>query len=238
MSEQNKTTTPASWLSRNEGFFSQGHSGQNELFQAALSNKPKALLSVLAQGADPLARDKDGLLPIHHAARSNLDASGTLRALAPSSLSATCHFDHQPLAHAADSGSLENLKTLLALGADPCAFSPGRMNSALLNAARGKRPEHAKALVLAGARIDHAEFGGWTALTWACIRQDKAIVGMLVEAGADPYVLDIHGKTLLDIARTNGYQGMEELVAFAERKALEAITAGSFPIGRSASLRI
>jgi ankyrin repeat protein len=70
-----------------------------------------------------------------------------------------------------------------------------------MEAARDGYTAIALRLVRAGARIDHADSGGETALFWAVRAGETDYARALLDAGANPAWRNLVGQTALDIAR-------------------------------------
>lgn len=68
--------------------------------------------------------------------------------------------------------------------------------------------------VFPGAPASCADQEGLTALTWACLKGQKGVVQLLVEAGADLNQADRQGRTPLDLAALNGDAETVGLVLF------------------------
>jgi ankyrin repeat protein len=80
-----------------------------------------------------------------------------------------------------------------------------------------------RALVGAGAPLDHVNNLGWTALLEAVILGDGgpryvAVLRALVEAGAAVGLADRQGRTPLDHARARGYTEMVGILEGAARR--------------------
>ena len=68
-------------------------------------------------------------------------------------------------------------------------------------AAHGGHEEVLKLLIKRGARIDHPEGAGYTALIFAVSKGHESIVKLLLDAGADPNFKGVEGTTPIQIAQ-------------------------------------
>lgn len=68
-----------------------------------------------------------------------------------------------------------------------------------------------------GAPLSSADQEGLTALTWACLKGQKGVVQLLVEAGADLNQSDRQGRTPLDLAALNGDADTVGLMSLFEK---------------------
>lgn len=66
------------------------------------------------------------------------------------------------------------------------ACGPVDLDAALRRAARDGNAAKAKSLIARGARVDAADEDGWTPLLWAAAHGDREVVGVLLDAGANP----------------------------------------------------
>ena len=106
-----------------------------------------------------------------------------------------------PLAMAARFGATSSVIDLLQAGANPDLATGDRWKSTpLMEAARDGHLEIGKRLLRAGARIDHPDVAGGTALHWAVRAGQTQYAEILLKAGADQSVRDGSGETPLDIA--------------------------------------
>lgn len=110
---------------------------------------------------------------------------------------------------AARQGSLDNLKLLLAHGADPNSVIqdfPFKGFTALAIAAALERTAIVEALIGAGAKVDAKDALGYTPLTWAAMseRGRTRMVRALLDAGADPSVKGAFDETALSWAARRG----------------------------------
>lgn len=171
--------------------------GLTPLMQAAARDEDGMISDLLAAGADVDATTGAGWTAMHIAARA--DAPGALAALQaggvdPRSRSAD---GMSALDHAADAGSVDAVEYLIGQGLDPdrrSAFitqghgyprSQGLTPLAL--AVRAGRQEVVETLLRLGADVDATTASGHTPLLIAVFSsQSPALVGLLLDAGADP----------------------------------------------------
>lgn len=110
-------------------------------------------------------------------------------------------------------GKTENVRLLLAEGADPgtVARNPSRVQP-LHSAAAARELEIARLLVAAGADVNARQQGGWTPLHAAAAHGDESLARLLLEHGAEPGVANDAGRTPVDLARENGHETVAVLV--------------------------
>ncbi|WP_187300544.1 ankyrin repeat domain-containing protein, partial [Mizugakiibacter sediminis] len=181
--------------------------------------RAEAVMTLLANGADPAAADVEGNTPLHGAALSAdagvaamlLDAGAPLDALNRAGLS--------PLAVACRAANWPLVRFLLERGAKP---EPARGEPALLAAASIAEddPTGLRLLLKHRARVDAANALGRTALMHAALEGHRECVRVLLAAGADPARADQHGTTALMEAARAGAAGV--IAALAEAKASPA----------------
>lgn len=159
----------------------------------------KAVAKALKSGADvDFATMGEELRALHLAARVNFDEVCEALIKAGANIEAWDMNQSTPLQIAAEAGSLESAKALLAAGADPNAASGAFKRSALHIAADKGDADMAALLMSFGAKQsqDHA---GRFPFHYAIGGGEAARV--LVEmGGADPEALDHEGKTALSMA--------------------------------------
>lgn len=106
-----------------------------------------------------------------------------------------------PLAMAARFGATSAVIALLQAGANPDLATADRWKSTpLMEAARDGNIEIARRLLRSGARIDHPDVAGGTALHWAVRAGQTPYAEVLLKGGADQSLRDRAGETPLDIA--------------------------------------
>ncbi|KFN50150.1 hypothetical protein N790_15085, partial [Arenimonas malthae CC-JY-1] len=179
------------------------HAGLTPLLAATRDSwhgRPEAVMTLLANGADPRHADAEGNTALHHAARSTdpgvaallLDAGAVLEALNAEGFS--------PLGVACACGNWRLARFLIERGAKP---EPKGGQPALLAAAAGDDdPAGVQLLLRHKARVDARGQRQRSALHVACAAGHVEIVGSLLDAGADRNARDEDGLTpLLEAAR-------------------------------------
>lgn len=179
------------------------HAGLTPLLAATRDSwhgRPEAVMTLLANGADPRHADAEGNTALHHAARSTdpgvaallLDAGAVLETLNAEGFS--------PLGVACASGNWRLARFLIERGAKP---EPKGGQPALLAAAAGDDdPAGVQLLLRHKARVDARGQRQRSALHVACASGHVEIVGCLLDAGADRNARDEDGLTpLLEAAR-------------------------------------
>lgn len=118
--------------------------------------------------------------------------------------------------YAGAEGFNEILELTLENGADV-----GSLNryggTALIPASEHGHMETVKILIGAGVPLDHVNEPGWTALQEAVLLNDggpnqQEVARQLLEAGADPQITDLQGRTALENARRLGFDELAEII--------------------------
>ena len=158
---------------------------------------------VLASGADPKARGSSSIdaLGIAGAYRGTADS---IRAMLDAGASLedpqSVRYRNLPLVFASMTGDLENVKLLLAHGADPSDGSYGR--TPLAQAVTFGYPDVVQALIAGGASVSMREGSGINLLHWAAIANRPSVIPALATAGIPVNDQDKFGFTPLMYAAT------------------------------------
>ena len=190
--------------------------GMNPLLAATRDSwhgRPEAVMTLLANGADPRATDADGNTPLHHAARSSDPGVAALLRDAGAEMDALNADGVSPLGTACSTGNWRLARFLLERGAktEPVGGQP------VLLAAAGTEEDDAAGVQLLlrhKARVDARDARGRSALHEAAFAGHAGICEALLDAGADANARDGEGRTpLLDAARAGALPALEALVA-------------------------
>ncbi|MDH5835183.1 ankyrin repeat domain-containing protein [Luteimonas kalidii] len=192
------------------------HAGLTPLLAATRDSwhgRPEAVMTLLANGADPRAADRDGNTPLHHAARSSDPGVAALLRDASAELDAPNADGLTPLGVACAAGNWRLARFLLERGARPGVESG---TPALVAAAAGDEddPAGVQLLLRHKAKVDACDRDGRTALHVAAFQGHQDITATLLDAGADVHARDAHGATpLLEAARGARTATFEALLA-------------------------
>ncbi|HJW44897.1 MAG TPA: ankyrin repeat domain-containing protein, partial [Lysobacter sp.] len=192
------------------------HAGMTPLLAATRDSwhgRPDAVMTLLANGADPRAVDNDGNSALHHAARSSDPGVAALLRDAAAEVDALNADGLSPLGVACAAGNWRLAKFLLERGAKP---EPAGGQPALL-AAAGTEEDDAAGVVLLlkqKAKVDGRDAQGRSALHEAAYAGHIEIVEALLGAGGDAAAVDRRARTpLLEAARGGHLAVLERLLA-------------------------
>lgn len=163
--------------------------------------RPEAVMTLLANGADPAHADSEGNTPLHHAGRSTDPAVAALLLDAGATIDALNHDGVSPLGMACAAGNWRLAKFLIERGAkaEPVGGQP-----ALLFAAGFEDDAAGVQLLLRHkGKVDSRGAEGRTALLQACQAGNADVAATLLAAGAGINLADEAGMTpLLETARS------------------------------------
>ncbi|MCI4568105.1 ankyrin repeat domain-containing protein [Lysobacter sp. CFH 32150] len=217
------------------------HAGMAPLLAATRDSwhgRPEAVMTLLANGADPRVADADGNTPLHHAARSSDPGVAALLRDAAAELDARNHDGVTPLGIACASGNWRLARFLLERGAKT---EPANATPALLAAAAPEEDDAAGVALLLKhkAKVDARDRHGRSALHEAARAGHAEIVATLLAANADVQARDDRGRTpWLDAARGGHLAVIERLLPLRPelhtddhegRDALQLASAGDPP---------
>ncbi len=190
------------------------------LHAAAANGNAAAAGAALGKPALLDARDSHGRTPLHVA--TYFGKHEVMRALVKAGADANAldSQDYDIVTIAAVADDLATLKVALEIGCSPGNVTSPWQGTALIAAAHLGHEEIVRALIEAGAPLDHVNSLHWTALIEAVVLGDggkrhQDTARYLVEAGANRALADKEGHTPLDLARARGYVEMVEIIASA-----------------------
>lgn len=183
------------------------------LLAAVWKGDERAVRREIASGADINVRDGRGRTPLMLAAYRRNVAIAKMLVKAGADLNALDNQRYDVLTISAVAGDVGMLKFAIGAGADPGLTTSPYDGTALIAAAHLGHVEVVKALIDAGAPLDHVNNIGWTALIESIVLGDggsnhQAVLTALVQAGADVNLADSSGITPLTLARRRGYSEM------------------------------
>jgi len=192
------------------------HAGLTPLLAATRDSwhgRPEAVMTLLANGADPRVRDLEGNTPLHHAARSSDPGVAALLRDAAAELEVRNNDGLTPLGVACAAGNWRLARFLLERGA---VVQADGATPALLAAAGAEDddPAGVQLLLKHKARVDARDLQGRSALHEAAARGHVEIIAALLAAHADVEARDGRGITpLLAAARGGSVAAVDALAA-------------------------
>ena len=173
--------------------------GQTALWFACVDGQESFVKILLNAGANPSIADKYGDSCLHAAILGHLSTESIQEILDHGAhLNAVNNYDGAtPLLFACSSAQAESVELLLSVGADPnIADTDG--DTSILSAISGFCSVNTmQKLVNYGAKVNAANKKGRTALLKACAYREIDVVKYLLEAGADPTLVDdVHYSSL------------------------------------------
>lgn len=193
------------------------HAGLTPLLVAtrdSLRGRPDAVMTLLANGADPRAADHEGRTALHFAALVAEPDVAALLIDAGADIDVLNRDGYSPLGVACASGNWRLARFLLERKAKP---EPPGGQPALLAAAGGDDDILGAQLLLKfKAKVDARGRLGRTALLSAALAANQEIAELLLQAGANPNLADDHQVTpLLEAARAGANGVIAALAAAA-----------------------
>ncbi len=184
---------------------------------AAARGDAPSIRRLAADGANVNVRESYGRTPLHVATygRHGEAIAALIEAGADTSATERDRYDAVTIAAVAD--DLPTLRLLLRRGASAKLVTSRYAGTALIAAAHLGHEGIVKALIEAGAPLDHVNNLGWTALLESIVLGNGGTrhietLRALVRAGADVNLADRNGATPLQLARARGYRAMAEIL--------------------------
>ena len=192
------------------------------LHRAAHVGDVAAIDRLVSGGAEVETRDPAGRTPLHVAAFQSHDVAVEVLVKAGADINAFEGQAYDIITIAAVADDVEMVRLVLALGGNPRNITSPYDGTALIGAAHLGHHGVVKALVEAGAPLDHVNNLGWTALLEAVILGDGGprhieTVRVLLAGGADISIADRQGRTPLQHAEVRNYDEITGLIRKASR---------------------
>lgn len=187
------------------------------LLHAAQRNDAAGVAREIEAGGDPNMRDGGGRAAVHIAAHASAHAALEALVAKGADIRALDAQKYDAITIAAVADDLATMALAIRLGGYPGAVTSPYAGTALIAAAHLGHAEVVKALIKAGAPLDHVNNLHWTALMEAVVLGDggpahQETVRALVAAGADRSLTDREGRTPLENARAMGFPEIAALL--------------------------
>jgi ankyrin repeat protein len=199
-----------------------GEKATMNLLDAARIGDAETVRSLLGEDTGTEMRDADGRTPLLLATRRDEVEIARLLIEAGADVNAKDTIRDTPFLYAGAEGRDAILRLILATGRADLRDTNRYGGVALIPAAHHGHPSTVRILLETDIDVDHINDLGWTALIEAVILGDggpvhQEIVGLLVDAGADPKIADRDGVTPLEHARKRGFREMAERIEAGPR---------------------
>ncbi len=186
--------------------------------QNAARQRKDAMVKLLIElGADPDAADQSGMTALDSAILRDHVPSVQMLVEGGADIEKPGLGGFRPLALAIEEQKYEAAKALMEAGADAGgpsgadALTPLMIVAAQTGPAEGARfvpgstrpSDIAKGLLERGAKVDAQSVSGMTALMIAAAHNSPPMIGLLMDAGADPELKNKQGQTARDVAKLN-----------------------------------
>lgn len=196
-----------------------GAKGNSEmvLLEAVQDGDTARVRVLLSSGVGLETRDSSESTPLLIATRANHVEVARILINANADVNAKDNIDDTPFLYAGAEGRNEILKLILATGKANLEDTNRYGGTALIPAAHHGHLETVRILLGTAINIDHVNNLTWTALLEAVILGDggpvyQRIVGLLLDAGADPKIADRDGVTPLAHAKLRGFTEIARLI--------------------------
>jgi ankyrin repeat protein len=193
------------------------------LHAAAAKGDVEVIEQLIRSGADKEARDDNARTPLHVAVfqKQGAAVAALMRLGADANALDAQRYDAVTIAAVAN--DVATMTIALAGGNRPDNITSPYDGTALIASAHLGHVEVVRALIAAGAPLNHVNNLGWTALIEAIIlgnggTNHTVIVEMLVKAGADVSLADRDGRTPLALARGRGYAKIVRILEAASAR--------------------
>jgi ankyrin repeat protein len=187
------------------------------LQNAARQRKDKMVKLLIELGADPDAADQSGMTALDSAILRDHVPSVQMLLEGGADIEKPGLGGFRPLALAIEERKYEAAKALMEAGADASgasgadALTPLMIVAAQTGPAEGARfipgstrpSDIAKGLLAKGANVNAQAANGMTALMIAAAHNSPPMIGLLMDAGADPNIKNKQGQTAADVAKLN-----------------------------------
>jgi ankyrin repeat protein len=191
--------------------------GYSGLFGVTQSGAHNEIRQLLVNGLDPNSRDSNGRTPYLVAAYRGDSAAMEILMKGGADPRAKDNQNYDAITILAVANRVDAMKAAIALGGNPREITSPYLGTALIAAAHLGHADVVKALIDAGAPLDHVNNLGWTALIESIVLGDggpnhQRCLRDLLAAGANPNLADRNGTSPLKLAEGRSYRAMVDMI--------------------------